>query len=487
MEERECLFFALQILYDPFTRKPVPKVHKCSHTDRRTSWKAFVDSYIRRRGHIERKDIKSMENGKDLETQKDQAPKPRGPFSKFPHRWLLLIVVLCLFATAGLTYWWFFLRGRVTTEDAYVTADVASISSRISGSVLKVLVENDRKVKEGQALVELDPEPYQVAVDQAKAVVARMDAAIRAAEAGLSLLDRQTEDGVLAAQARLQQARDAEQSRSHQMDELKQKRGSAEADLTLAKKDLDRYESLYSQGSVSQQLRDNALTAFKKATAALKALDSDIEALKASVGEARNQVLEDEVGVRTAQSDRDKVVVERHQLESLRAQRLESEVQLQQAQLDLSYCTIKAPIAGVVAQKNVQVGNRVQPGQPVMAVVPLHAVYGEANFKETQLEHVRVGQPVAVEADIYPGYTFRGKVAGIRAGTGAAFSLLPPENATGNWIKVVQRVPVRIEFNHPLPEQYPLRIGLSLRVTVYIEKHSGFEGPETSPEGNKAF
>jgi membrane fusion protein (multidrug efflux system) len=426
-----------------------------------------------------------MEKGKDLKTEEDKAPKPRHPFSKFPHRWLLLIVALCLFSAAALTYWWFFLRCRVTTEDAYVMADVASISSRISGSVLKVHVENDRKVKEGQVLVELDPEPYRIAVGQAEAVVARMDAAIRAAKAGLALLERQTEDGVLAAEARFQQAKDAKQGRSHQMDELKHKRRSAESELTLAKKDLDRYDSLYRRGSVSQQVQDKALTDFKKASAALKALDADIEALKASVREARDQVLVAEVEVRKAQTDRKKLVIERHQLESLKAQRSEAEVKVEQAQLDLSYCTIKAPIAGVVAQKNVQVGNRLQPGQPVMAVVPLHAVYGEANFKETQLEQVRVGQPVAVEADIYPGYIFRGKVAGIRAGTGAAFSLLPPENATGNWIKVVQRVPVRIEFNRPLPEEYPLRIGLSLRITVYIEKCSHFDGPETSPVGQK--
>jgi membrane fusion protein (multidrug efflux system) len=167
------------------------------------------------------------------------------------------------------------------------------------------------------------------------------------------------------------------------------------------------------------------------------------------------------------------VEAQTYSLAALKGQMEEAKAALETARLNLSYCTIVAPIGGYIAQKNVQVGDRVQPGQPLMAVVPLQEAYIEANFKETQLEHIRIGQPVTIEADTYPGYTYRGKVVGIRAGTGAAFSLLPPENATGNWIKVVQRVPVKIVLDNPQPPQYPLRVGASLLVTVNTRNRSG--------------
>ena len=157
---------------------------------------------------------------------------------------------------------------------------------------------------------------------------------------------------------------------------------------------------------------------------------------------------------------------------------------MQEARLRLSYCNITAPIDGFIAQKHIQKGDRIQPSQILMAVVPLEGVYIEANYKETQLTHVRIGQPVDIEADIYPGYTFKGKVAGIRAGTGAAFSLLPPENATGNWIKVVQRVPVKIRLDKAPPPDHPLRVGLSLIATILTKDRRGsmlMKAPETSP------
>ena len=160
--------------------------------------------------------------------------------------------------------------------------------------------------------------------------------------------------------------------------------------------------------------------------------------------------------------------IEVQQLESLKARRDQARAELEQAKLNLSYCTIRAPLSGSVAQRNVQVGDRLSVGQPIMAVVPLQAAYVEANYKETQLTHVRVGQHAAITADIYPSHTYHGRVAGIAAGSGAAFSLLPPENATGNWVKVVRRVPVRIYLDKPPPPEYLLRVGLSLEVTIDI-------------------
>jgi membrane fusion protein (multidrug efflux system) len=151
----------------------------------------------------------------------------------------------------------------------------------------------------------------------------------------------------------------------------------------------------------------------------------------------------------------------------------QAEAAVHEAQLNLSYCTLVSPIDGMVSRKALEVGQRVQPGQPLMAVVPLDRVYIEANYKETQLNDVRVGQPAEIKADIYPGVVYRGKVDSLSAGTGAAFSLLPPENATGNWVKVVQRLPVKIILDEPPPADRPLRIGLSVEVTIDTRDRSG--------------
>jgi membrane fusion protein (multidrug efflux system) len=202
-------------------------------------------------------------------------------------------------------------------------------------------------------------------------------------------------------------------------------------------------------------------------------VDAQVSALESALSAATQQVSRSRAQLQSVRSERSNVEVQRQKVESQRAKRDKSEAELEAARLNLSYCTISAPIDGYIAQKSVQVGDRVQSGQPLMAVVPLGKIYVEANFKETQLTNVRLGQPASIYADIYPGYEFKGKVIGIRAGTGAAFSLIPPENATGNWIKVVQRIPVRIELDQPPPEDHPLRVGASLDVTINVGDRSG--------------
>jgi membrane fusion protein (multidrug efflux system) len=177
--------------------------------------------------------------------------------------------------------------------------------------------------------------------------------------------------------------------------------------------------------------------------------------------------------LKSVQAERQQVEVMKEKLAALYGQQKEAQSQLKAAQLDLSYTTVTAPISGYIAQKSIQVGDSVKKAQPLMAVVPLHEVYVEANFKESQLKNVRLGQPAIIEADTYPGYIYHGKVSGIRAGTGAAFALLPPENATGNWIKVVQRVPVKINLTEPPPSDRPLRVGLSLLVTISTRDRTG--------------
>jgi membrane fusion protein (multidrug efflux system) len=387
-----------------------------------------------------------------------------------------LFLLLGLFGVAATllgVYWLMVLRYRVTTEDAYVMADSARISSRVSGTVLRVMAENDHAVRRGQLLFELDPRDYQAAMHEAQGVLDRIEAEARAAAISITTTDARTEAQVRVAMASLQEAREKKQEHVYAVRELEKKRLILQADLKEAKRDFTRLDSLGKSGAVSEDRRDKADTALVKAEGQLEVIDAELAAKRASLGAADRQVDRAGAELEASQSDRSLVEIERHKHAALEGEKQEALAILETARLNLSYCKIRAPISGYIAQKSIQVGDRVQPGQAVMAVVPLQNIYVEANFKEIQLGHIRLGQPVTIKADVYPDYTYHGKVVGIRAGTGASFSLLPPENATGHWIKVVQRVPVKINLDESPPADYPLRVGFSLHVTVSTRDRSG--------------
>ncbi|MBW1980721.1 MAG: HlyD family secretion protein [Deltaproteobacteria bacterium] len=385
---------------------------------------------------------------------------------------IFLLAIFILIA-GGTVYWWFFKRNRVSTDNAYVVADIARISSRIPGTVTRVLVDNDVPVRIGQVLVQLDPRDYQVALEQAQGVLERIAAELKATEIAISLTDAQTRAKVDGAEAVLRGAQEKKKERVHKMAELQKKRVAVQADLGKAKRDLERFQKLYKSEVVAEEQLDRTRTAFIKAKAELDAIDAELQAVQADLEGTDQEIARAAAQLRSAKSELQQVAIQRQNLAALKGQQKEAEARVAAARLKVEYCTIRAPITGYVAQKNVQVGDRILPAQPLMAIVPLQEVYVEANFKEIQLEHVRIGQPVTIHADVYPSYTYHGKVTGIRAGTGAAFSLLPPENATGNWIKVVQRVPVKIVFDEPLPPEYPLRVGFSLEVTIDTADQSG--------------
>lgn len=385
---------------------------------------------------------------------------------------MVLFACIAIALLSGL-YWWVYMRNRVSTDDAYAKVDPAGISARVPGTVVKVLVENDYRVEEGQVLVELDPTDYRVNLERAQATLNQDEAEVRAAEISVPLTDAQTSGQAEAAEAAFKAARDTESQARHRLAELKNTRAAVAADLAQFKRDYERFDNLYKTGAGTQRQQEQARTALQKAQAQLAATDSQISATEASLAAATQQVDRARAQSQVAQSDRDNVEIQKYKLASLKAKRDKSKAEHETARLNLSYCTIVAPLGGFIAQKSVQVGARVQPGQALMAVVPLQDIYVEANYKETQLKNVRLGQPAKIEADIYPGYSYTGKVVGIRAGTGAAFSLIPAENATGNWIKVVQRVPVRIQLDRPPPRERPLRLGLSLDVTVDTSDRSG--------------
>jgi membrane fusion protein (multidrug efflux system) len=417
------------------------------------------------------KNLKKEENEMVAEEGQPSPASPSPGKSKRFWVWIILLGILGAAALGG--YWWFFLRNQVSTDDAYIHADIAQISSRIDGRVLQVLVENHQPVEVGQVLFRLDPKDFQVAVDQSRAVIQNLEAQIQSAEINISLTGTQTLADVETAGAGLKASKEQVQAKIHLIAQLEKNRLAAAAEMKNAQSHYRRYQDLYSQKLIAQQDRDDAFTAFEAAQANLKAIDDEIASTRSSLKAIQQGIEEAQAQLETAVSNRKRVQIQQLSLKSLNAQRKAAQAQLEQAALNLSYCTVHAPIQGYVDKKNVQVGDWVKAGQSVMAIVPLEAVYIRANFKETQLADVRLGQPAKIEADLYPGFVYHGKVAGIAAGTGAAFSLLPPENATGNWIKVVQRVPVRINLDSPPPPDHPLRVGLSLHVTIDTSDQSG--------------
>ena len=335
-------------------------------------------------------------------------------------RRVLLAVVIAAIAIAAIPafHYYGYIESHVSTDDAYVDGTVALVSSRVAGTVTNVYVEDNWTVKEGQLLLTLDSRDFEVRVDQAQAQLDRakqsvdeLYAGVQAAQAGVSLVESQ---------------------------------------LKQARIDFERAKSLKEQGVVSTEQYDQANTGLRIALADQALAQHQLTQAKAALG---TQNLDD--------SRYDRPIVK------------QAEAALEAAKLDLSYTKIGAPFTGIVTHKTAHVGNRVQVGEPLMAIVPLGKLYVTANFKETQLTNVRVGQKAEIVADIYPGYTYRGHVDSISMGTGAAFSLLPPENATGNWVKVVQRVPVKIVIDGQQPEDKPLRLGLSVEVSIDLSDQSG--------------
>jgi membrane fusion protein, multidrug efflux system len=340
-------------------------------------------------------------------------------------RRILLVVVIIVIAAAtipGYRYYRY-LDSHVTTDDAYVDGTVALVSSRVAGTVTNVYVEDNWTVKEGQLLLTLDSRDFDVRVDQAQAQLERarqsvdeLYAGVQAARSGVALTV----------------------SQRHQ-----------------AQIDFDRAKSLREQGVISIEQYDQADTGLRIAMAD--------EAL------AEHQLTQAEAALGSQNDDHGHDDHSRYAIPVVR----QAEAALQAAKLDLGYTKLTAPFTGVVTHKTAHAGNRVQVGEPLLAIVPLGKLYVTANFKETQLTDVRVGQKAEVVADIYPNYTYHGHVDSISMGTGAAFSLLPPENATGNWVKVVQRVPVKIVIDGRQPEDKPLRLGLSVEVAIDLGDRSG--------------
>ena len=338
--------------------------------------------------------------------------------------------------------WWFLVgQNHVTTDNAYVDADVADITPLVSGPVTQVLAVDTQAVKAGQPLVIIDPTDFQIALAQARAQLGQAERKVSGYFANEDALTGQ----VAARQADIDKA-DAQIA-------------SAQSDLARAQTELARRQRLASSGAVSGDEITQAENAFLTAKAALEtARAAKVQAFAnrtAAVGSKDvNTALIAGGGVGANPEVQAAVA------------------NVRTAELNLARTVLSAPVAGVVAKKDVAVGQRVQVGQALMTVVPVSSVYVDANFKEGQLRHVRVGQPVTLTADLYgDDVKFHGRVVGVAGGTGAAFALIPAQNATGNWIKVVQRLPVRVALDPDQLIKHPLRVGLSMKADIDIGAH----------------
>jgi membrane fusion protein (multidrug efflux system) len=381
----------------------------------------------------------------------------------------IVIVVLVVLATVAVALWW---RSTYSedTDDAQVNGHLIQVSSRISGQVLKVDVQENQKVKAGETIAELDPKDYDVAVESAEAALASAQANAAAANVNVPITSintgstlRSTEADVSGAHATVQQA-------EQQQAGAKAMVAQAQANLTKADADLARYKPLVEKDVISKQQWDAAVAADDGAKAALANAQAAQSAAGEGVRAARDRERQSQEQHNAAQTGPQQVAVQSARAKAALAQVQQAQAQLDQAELNLSYTKIVAPADGIVTRKSVEVDQNVAPGQNLLTLVSLDDLWVTANFKETQLKHMAKDQPVEIEVDA-TGKTYHGKVTQIGGATGSVLSLFPPENATGNYVKVVQRVPVRIDFTDLKNEdsQQALRPGLSVEPKVRVK------------------
>ena len=380
-------------------------------------------------------------------------------------RWLILGAVVVI-VVVGIFVWNYFAMWE-STDDAQVDGHINAISARVGGYVTKVNVNDNQAVEAGAVLVEIDPKDYQVAVERAKAEFEAAEASAMAAEHNVPIILANSSSQLESARADIENARAGISAAQGQAAAALAQLAQAEANDSKAQSDVERYTQLVAKQEISQQQYESALDAAKATAAGVVAAKASAAAAEDQVHQAQSRLLQAQAALQAAETAPQQVLVSKAQFSSADASVAQKKAALDQALLDLQYCTIVAPVAGVVS-KNVEVGNNVQPGQQLLSVVPLDDVWVTANFKETQLKHMRPGQPAEISVDAY-GRTYKGHVDSIAGASGARFSLLPPENATGNYVKVVQRVPVKIVLEPGQNNDHLLRPGMSVTPKVKVK------------------
>ena len=378
----------------------------------------------------------------------------------------VIVLALVIIVVAGISVWNYYSKYE-NTDDAQVDGHINPISSRVGGYVLKVNINDNQYVEAGAILAEIDPKDYQVAVDKAKADLESAEATAMAAGHNVPITSVNTASQLDSANADVVTDEAGILAAQQQLDAAKASQAQAQANDTKAQNDLARYQQLVTKQEVSQQQFDQAVAAAKASTASVAAASASVSAAQEEVQQAQSKLVQAKATVRAAELAPQQVAVSKAQFTSADALVAQKKAALEQAELDLQYCTIVAPVAGVV-NKNIEVGMNVQPGQQLLSLVPLDDVWVTADFKETQLRHMRPGQPAEISVDAF-GRKYKGHVDSIAGASGSRFSLLPPENATGNYVKVVQRIPVKIVLEPGENKQHLLRPGMSVEPRVEVK------------------
>jgi membrane fusion protein (multidrug efflux system) len=412
--------------------------------------------------------IKSHDDaGKGSRNGDDEAPQPE----KSSRRKFIVIAVLIFLAVGAALFYW---HSTFTedTDDAQVDGNLYQVSSRVTGQVIKVYVDDNQKVQQGQLLAEIDPKDYQVALEQAQANLASAQAAAIQANVNVPIISTNvstslstTSSDVQGAQAAVAQAQKQQQAAEARVDQAK-------ANALKAKLDVERYTPLVQKDVISKQQFDAAVAQAAGTSAAVIEAQSQVIGQQEAVREAQQKVAQARFSANeSVKNGPQQVKVQEAKANAALAEVQQAQAKVDQARLNLSYTHITAPASGIVNKKNVQVGANLSIGQDLLTIIPLTDLWVTANFKETQIQHMHPGQDVAIEVDALGGRKFHGKVTQIGGATGSRLSLFPPENATGNYVKVVQRIPVRIDFTNLQKENgdYKLRPGFSVTPVVSVK------------------
>jgi membrane fusion protein, multidrug efflux system len=412
-----------------------------------------------------------------------------------------LVLTLAGAAACAAIVWgavaWYRGSTRVTTDDAYVEGVISPVSAKVTGHIVELNVGDNQAVKRGELLLRVDPRDFEARVAQARAAAAVAEANVRAARSEVPLArdvtNAQTHEARANLEGSLVAVKSGEANVAESRARLEARRaavGASGAEVTAAEStmrktslEIERMRRLMKNDYVSRREHDDAQAAYDNAVAMhevarrklaqteqeVQQAEAELAARLHAVDVAKQKVAEARGTVARAEGQQGQVTVKEAEVARAEATLKQAQAELSMAELQLAYTEVRAPAAGVVSKRTVEIGQVVQPGQPLLAIVPLHEVWVLANFKETQLGRVHPGMRADVEIDGFPGKVFHGKVDSISAGTGARFSLLPPENATGNWVKVVQRVPVKILLDQKeVGNPQPLRAGMSAVVTIRL-------------------
>ena len=382
----------------------------------------------------------------------------------------IVVVVVVLLAVVAIALWW---HGTFTedTDDAQVNGHLMQVSSRINGHVLKVDVDENQVVKVGDVIAELDPADYQVAVENAEAALASAQANAAAADVAVPIAYVNTGSSLSSAGADVSGTQAGIEQAQNQLQAAHDRVGQAKANNVKAQADLERYKPLVEKDVISKQQFDAAVAAADAAKAGLSDARAMERAAADGVKVATERLAQAQAQLKSAQTAPQQVAAQSARARQAQAMVQQAQAQLDMAKLNLSYTKIVAPAAGIVTRKSVEIDQNVAAGQNLLTLVSLEDLWVTANFKETQLRHMLAGQPVEVEVDS-TGKTYRGRITQIGGATGSVLSLFPPENATGNYVKVVQRVPVRIDFTDLKNEDpnHELRPGLSAEPKVRVKQ-----------------